>query len=213
MTFPTRTLEELQAVCRFMTDFPGRWWVGGGWFIDLWLGRQTREHEDIELCVLRTDQAAIYIYCPDWQYFTPINNDWAPIAVGTRLEPPQLMLQLQRTPQTHITTPDMPPTFEFLLNDSLAGEWIQDDEREVRLPLDQVYGTTTFGIPAAVPELVLLHKAWTVPRAKDDHDFEQIREQLRDDQRIWLTKHVRRTRPEHRWLPFLTPTSKLGLAG
>ena len=106
----------------------------------------------------------------------------------------------------------MPPTFEFLLNDSQDGEWVQHDELEVRLPLHQVYGVTPLGIPAASPEVVLLHKAWTVVRAKDDHDFQQILSQLGDDQRAWLIEHMRRTRPEHRWLAFLTPTSETGLA-
>src|SRR5215813_4573091 len=77
MTFPTRTIQELFAVCHFLNDFSPRWWLGGGWAIDAWLGRQTREQEDIEICLLRPDQSAIYAYCPDWQYFTPFDNDWA----------------------------------------------------------------------------------------------------------------------------------------
>jgi hypothetical protein len=203
MTFPTRTIQELHAVCHFLNDFPPRWWLGGGWAIDAWLGRQTREHEDIEICVFRSDQRAIYAYCPDWQYFTPQENNWSPIPVGTRLNPPQFMLQLQQTPATGITIPNMPPTFEFLLNDRQDDAWIQHDELEVRLPIGQVSGMTPLGIPAAVPELVLLHKAWTVERAKDDHDFQQIRDQLPADQRAWLSRHIARTRPDHRWLPAL----------
>lgn len=203
MAFPTRTIQELRAVCQFLNDFPRRWWLGGGWAIDAWLAHQTREHEDIEICVFRPDQRAIYAYCPDWQYYTPQNNDWSPIPVGTLLESPQSLLQLQRTAETHVTIPNMPPTFEFLLNDSHDDEWIQPDEPEVRLPIAHLYGMTPLGIPAAVPELVLLHKAWTVERAKDDHDFGQIRDQLRADQRAWLVAHITRTRPEHRWLPML----------
>src|SRR6266508_340243 len=203
MTFPTRTLQELLAVCHFLSDFPGRWWLGGGWAIDAWLGRQTREHEDIEICVVRADQPAIYACCHDWQYFTPVDNEWAPIPTGTLLVAPQSMLQLQRTPATTITIPDLPPTFEFLLNDTTNGEWIQHDEPEVRLPLNSIYGDTPLGIPAAISELVLLHKAWTVERAKDDHDFQQIHKQLRAGQRAWLTNHIVRTRPQHRWLPIL----------
>jgi hypothetical protein len=187
-----------------MADFPGQWWVGGGWAIDLWLGRQTRDHEDIEICIYRHDQAAIAAACSDWQLLTPIDDAWAPIAHGTQLDPPQFMLQLQQTPTTVTTVPNMPPTFEFLLNDRDGDVWFQPDEPEVRLPAGQVYGVTPLGVPAAVPELVLLHKAWTVERAKDDHDFHRLRGQLRDDQRAWLARHITRTRPDHRWLPLLT---------
>ena len=35
------------------------WWVAGGWAIDLLLGRQTREHGDLDLLVLRRDQAPV----------------------------------------------------------------------------------------------------------------------------------------------------------
>ena len=33
------------------------WWVAGGWAIDLTLGHQTRKHEDLDVLVLRRDQA------------------------------------------------------------------------------------------------------------------------------------------------------------
>jgi len=29
------------------------WWIAGGWAIDVYLGRQTREHADIDVSVLR----------------------------------------------------------------------------------------------------------------------------------------------------------------
>ena len=35
------------------------WCVVGGWAIDLWLGRETRPHEDLEIAILRDDFAAI----------------------------------------------------------------------------------------------------------------------------------------------------------
>ena len=31
------------------------WWIAGGWAIDVYLGRQTREHADIDVSVLRAD--------------------------------------------------------------------------------------------------------------------------------------------------------------
>src|SRR5690348_7365284 len=39
----------------------GAWWaVAGGWAIDMWLGRQTRDHHDIEVAVLRDDRIVIW---------------------------------------------------------------------------------------------------------------------------------------------------------
>ena len=34
---------------RVMTGFDRPWFVSGGWAIDLFVGRVTREHEDIEM--------------------------------------------------------------------------------------------------------------------------------------------------------------------
>ncbi len=63
------------------------------------------------------------------------------------------------------------------------------------------------GLAALVlaPGVPLTHPKphWTVERAKDDHDFQQIRGQLRAEQRAWLAGHIERTRPGHRWLPAL----------
>lgn len=31
------------------------WYVVGGWALDLWQRKQTRDHEDLEFCILRDD--------------------------------------------------------------------------------------------------------------------------------------------------------------
>lgn len=35
------------------------WWIAGGWAIDLYIGTQTREHDDIDVQILRRDQQAV----------------------------------------------------------------------------------------------------------------------------------------------------------
>jgi Aminoglycoside-2''-adenylyltransferase len=125
---PSRSLDELFAVCRFLADFPCRWWLGGGWAIDAWFGTQSREHEDIEICVARQDQDTIFAYCAAWQFFTPVNNQWASLPSGERLAAPRFMLQLQRTRHTIDLVEGMPPTFEFLLNE------VADDHRDCGHP-------------------------------------------------------------------------------
>ncbi len=92
---PTRSLDEVLAVCRFLGDFPGPWWVGGGWAIDVWAGSPSREHEDVEICVLRSDQVTLKEYCAGWQSFTPVNDQWAAMAEGELLEFPRCMWQLR----------------------------------------------------------------------------------------------------------------------
>ena len=39
----------------------GVWWaIAGGWAIDRWLGRVTRDHHDVEIAIQRHDQAAVH---------------------------------------------------------------------------------------------------------------------------------------------------------
>jgi hypothetical protein len=38
------------------------WWVCGGWAFDLFLNRETRRHDDLDVAVLRGDQPALFRY-------------------------------------------------------------------------------------------------------------------------------------------------------
>jgi len=42
------------------------WWLAGGWAIDAFVGRVTRVHEDIDVLVLRRDQAAFRSALTSW---------------------------------------------------------------------------------------------------------------------------------------------------
>lgn len=36
-----------------MRSFDAPWWVAGGRALDLWMGRQTRAHQDVDVAILR----------------------------------------------------------------------------------------------------------------------------------------------------------------
>jgi hypothetical protein len=40
------------------------WCVAGGWALDLWLGRGTRNHHDLEIAIPRPDFAAVRVALP-----------------------------------------------------------------------------------------------------------------------------------------------------
>ena len=42
---------------KVMAGFPQPWWVAGGWALDLFLGRKTRPHADLEFSILAADRA------------------------------------------------------------------------------------------------------------------------------------------------------------
>jgi hypothetical protein len=39
-----------------LRPFSGHWWIAGGWAVDLFLGEQTRVHDDVDVAVLRRDE-------------------------------------------------------------------------------------------------------------------------------------------------------------
>ncbi len=54
----------VEEVSEAFASFPGQWWIAGGWAIDLWIGRQTRPHDDIDVLICCTDQAALFDLLP-----------------------------------------------------------------------------------------------------------------------------------------------------
>src|SRR5881397_1580408 len=46
-------------------EFP--WWVAGGYAIELAVGRSFREHEDIDVLILRRDQTAVRRWLAKWE--------------------------------------------------------------------------------------------------------------------------------------------------
>jgi hypothetical protein len=212
MSDTPRTLDELLAVCRLMADYPVPWWVGGGWAIDAWLGEASREHEDVEVCVLREDQGRLHAHLAEhggsWRFLTPVDERWAELPVGDRwLDPPRFMLRVQATPETRPNVAGLPPAFEFLVNDVDGGEWLFPLDRAIRVPLERVAVASALGLPVVAPEILLLLKAWNRRRAsvpnKDEHDFQRARPRMTPEQRGWLRKHLERLRPDDPWIPQL----------
>jgi hypothetical protein len=55
------SLEEAASqFCEVMSSYPGYWGVAGGWALDLFLNRKTREHGDLEIVALRRDHEALF---------------------------------------------------------------------------------------------------------------------------------------------------------
>ena len=186
-------------MARFLARFPGPWWIAGGWAIDLWLGSVSRDHEDIEISVLRQDQVALHVYCGAWPMFTPRNNEWVPLPSGEQLVLPEFQLQVRPSPDAPLDPPGLPPEFEFMLNDVEAGEWIFRPEPHIRRAWDHLRLPGAAGLPVTAPEVMLLHKS-RHHRPKDEHDFARVRPHLNPEQRLWLRAALTEIRPADPWI-------------
>jgi len=154
-----RALEPRDAL-ELMRGYDGPWWVGDGWALDLFLGRTTREHADLDVVVLRDDQERVCDHFAGWDLQVAHGGELRPWR-GERLELPLHNLWARRT--------EGPWELELLLMESNGHEWRFRRDERVTLPLAQV-GMERDGIPHLAPEIPLLYKA-KEPRPSDEADF------------------------------------------
>ncbi|MEZ0113298.1 hypothetical protein ABH920_007328 [Catenulispora sp. EB89] len=167
------------------------WYVAGGWALDLFLGRQTRRHADLEIAIPAADFGQISGLFPGYVFD----------GVG------QNQLWENATPEviaaTHQTWLRDPASGDYLVDvmrePHEGGAWICRHTPTIRLPYDEVICRTADGIPYLAPELALLFKAKHA-RRKDQRDFEGVVPELSPAQRERLAGLIGGVYPEHRWL-------------
>ena len=182
---------EVVRAAAVMSGFGRPWGIAGGWAIDLFLGRQTRPHADIDVAVLRDDQRRLRAHLAGAARIEKVVEHrldaWAP---DETLELP--------IHEVHVCWPDG-HQLEFLLNerDGDADEWLFRRDARVRRAMDAAFGSRD-GVPYLAPEIVLLYKSKS-PRATDEADFAAVVPRLSDEQRGWLREALRVTMPDYVW--------------
>jgi Aminoglycoside-2''-adenylyltransferase len=172
------------------------WYVAAGWAIELALGGQRREHEDLELAVpadrfhevlSALSGLEVFVMGPKPDIATPL----AEAEAAGLLEP---------THQTWVLDPEARVwRFDVFREPSDEDGWVCRRDDRIRLPYDQVIARTAEGVPYGRPEIVLLYKAKHT-RAKDDADFADALSLLDEEQRQWLAEALELVHPGHRWL-------------
>lgn len=106
--------DELLAVTHLMQDFPAPWYVSRGWAIDAFLGRVTRQHEDLEIGIARQDQGCLHVHLVGWQLYKlvpkPDDVELVPWLKDEQLELPIHQIVVRNEEGS-------PPEFEFFLNE------------------------------------------------------------------------------------------------
>ena len=197
----------VEDVATVMAGFPHPWYIAGGWAIDLFVGRVTRAHGDLELEVGRPDQRALHAYLAGWTWVKAAprpgaapGEDWeqTPWAESEWLEPP--LHQVFALPPGG----DAGDVLGFFLNDIVDGEWAFRRNQQIRRPANEVGRRSHQGIPIMAPEIVLAYKA-KHQRPKDQHDFDASEPLLNEEQRAWLEQTLALCHPGHPWIARLQP--------
>lgn len=180
---------------RLFSDKNIDWWIAGGWALDLFLGKRSREHEDLDIAVLRKDEKQIRNLLNGWHLQIGLGEG------KLELTPLSKDKQLRSNREIVWCKPsvDSDWAFELLLSKSEHDEWIFKRNETIRLPLKEIGGVTGDGVSYLQPEIVLLFKAKTL-NTKNQSDFENVYPFLSSKQKNWLKKSISIVHPSHPWL-------------
>lgn len=176
-------------VAALFADAPFRWWLAGGWSVEL-AGGRSRPHEDTDAVFLREDLAAVREWLADYHLWIPNPGSLVHLPPGAELPADEEQLWLRRD-GLH------PWILDLLFNPGSEDEWIFKRNPDIRLPFADAVMTVE-GVSILRPHVTLLHKAKN-GRAKDDGDFDSLLPLLSSDEVRWLRNALAVEHPGHPW--------------
>lgn len=168
------------------------WWVAGGWALDLFVGRQSRPHKDLDLGILRKDAPKVLPALSSWEIFEAKDGVLTRLREGDAPRAQVNSLWCRRAG-------DRDWSFELMLDESEEDHWVFRRDRTIQRPLALCVRRDGRGIPFIAPEIQLLYKARSV-RSQDQADFDLIAPRLDSDARTWSRTALTKLEPCHEWL-------------
>lgn len=186
------------ATAALMAGVGIRWWLAGGWALDLHLGRTTRHHEDTDVVVLRADLPHLQRHLAGWDlHAADPPGTLRPWLRGEVLGGAVHDLWCRPTPHD-------PWTLQVMVVDVEDGQWVYRRDTRVRRAVGSLSGpASTPRLPVLAPEVQLLHKS-KAPRPKDEADLRAVLGSLSVAQRDWLQHSLALVSPGHPWLDRLS---------
>ena len=128
------------------------WYVAAGWAIDLFLGGQRREHEDLEIAVPSSRFDEVVEALDGLEVFVIIGP-------AEPLRSPRRATSSRRPIRPGFATGTDLWRLDMFREPSDGDTWVCRRDESIRLPYDRVIERTEDGIPYGRPEIVLLYKA------------------------------------------------------
>ena len=163
--------------------------------IDLFLGRPTREHADVDVAVFRDDQRIVREHLRGWELRKVVARELAPWKADEWLAVPVHEVHVRRTAGE-------PRELELLLNERAGDAWVFRRDPAVTLPISHAILRTDEGIPFLAPEIVLLYKSKN-PRGNDARDLAAVLRMLNGERRVWFAAALGTVHPGHPWIAML----------
>ena len=168
------------------------WHVSAGWALDLFLGQQTRDHDDLEIGVPAAGFAEVHEALRDFEI----------VVIGDGEAWPMTEATLAKHHQTWVREPGGPWRVDVFRESWDADRWTFRRDPRIQLAAASVVARDASGTPYLQPEIVLLFKAKAL-RLKDETDFATVLPHLDDGRRVWLRDALTLVHPGHPWLESL----------
>jgi len=192
--------EVLTAALGPLRGFGSPWYVAGGWAIDLFAERVTRDHSDVDLMVARSDQKVVFRHFRDRALAKVMPHPDGLVGRGTvepwggeRLDLPVHQVFADDAAGNRI---------EILFGEIEGDVWRYRRNPAVVRSIDDVALTSPQGIPFLAPEVVLLFKA-KLMRTWDTADFDTAAAVMEPERRSWLREALEESHPGHEWIAAL----------
>ena len=188
--------EPVARVADLMSTFGPMWCLCGGWAVDAWLGRQTRDHHDVDIAVFEDDLGAVFDHFAGHQLIAhdSVAPDSTELWDGRRLYPPV---------HIHARLEDG-SNLDLYPNERAGLNWVLSDEPRIAMELRRCTEDSAWGLPTLSPDVILFYKA-TETRPQDETDFRALLPHLAEEQLSWLRESIALLHPDHPWLAQLRP--------
>ena len=168
------------------------WCVIGGWSIDLFLGRETRSHGDLEIAVLRRDHRKVRAHLAPLAFRAVGDGEIRTLDLDEDL-PPSVHQSWALDVEADLWRVDV------MVEPGDDDTWAFRRDERITAPRSQIIGSTDDGVPYLRPEGSLLFKAKPETQPKDEADLEACLPHLTADQRTWLLDALALVQPDHPW--------------
>lgn len=172
-------IESLKQIMRY-ANF--EWYLVGGIALDEFLGRRTRDHEDMDILVNFKYLERILEYFKNYKVYTARNGSLSLSALNN----------IKSTDSLWIANDDKESfIIEILFFEEEAGNWIYKRDKTVRKKIEDIYFVKN-DMNIIQPEIQLLYKMNSSNvREKDLYDYHNIYPVLQEGQRAWLDQYVK----------------------
>lgn len=165
------------------------WMVVGGWALDLWLGRETRKHEDLEIAIRREDFPQFRAALAGLDVYTIGDGEVKALPEGH--EPPAHRHQ-------NWIAEGQAWRMDIMLEPGDAETWAYRRNPAFTAPRGWMTARTEDGVPYLRPHGVLFFKS-KAPRPKDEADLDMALPLLDAEARAWITEAIARFEPQSPW--------------